>query len=321
MKASFFGCCRWVLLISISILLVSCGDTERSENRTIKIGYLAIAATTPLFVAVEEGVFDEYGISVELIEFRTSNEIAVAAAAGHIDFIGIGATNAVIDVMNESNAIFELFLVNAYVKRPNNQSSDFLLASKDITSFEQLSGKTIAFMPGSIGRVFAAEIFPANGIELEDINYVEISPPQWLPAMMSGRVDAVTALEPFGTMIMSELDVNVLIDGYYAEVMPRVPVSGAWFIDGALSEEEEEKIINVYKDVLSIVEGDRSIAQAALTKNTSIPEQYIEDIRLNYWYIIEDEGDRKSAIDFAELFAKNGGINRVPDKEWLWSSR
>ena len=315
---------RAILILIVVAITLTAGylvlDLRKAENSdSIKVGYLAISATTPLFVGIEEGIFDKYGLDLELVEFRTSNEIVAAAAVGRIDFIGIAATNAAIDAMNETGSQFQLFLVNAYVKRPDLQSSDFLIGQPGVDSFEALRGKTIAFMPGSIGRVFAEEIFPANGITIDEIDYVEMSPPQWLPAFRAGQIDAVTALEPFGTMIMENTDFSMIVDGYYAEVLPRVPVSGAWFIADALTKEQESSFVAAYAEILKRIESDRNIATSSLAKYTNFPPEIINRIRLNEWYLINDDDSRKSANDFAILFARNGGIGSLPQEGWLWA--
>lgn len=292
------------------------------KSAEVRIGYLAISSALPLFVAVNEGLLEQQGIKVKMIEFKSSNEVAVAAATKQIDIIGAGATNAILDAMATSNVGMRMFVANEYVKRPNGQSSDFLLARPEIKSMADLKGKKVAFMVGSVGRVFADEILPKHGLSISDIQYVEIPPPQWQAALSSGAIDAVTALEPFATNILKHSKVNILIDGYYAEVMPRVPASGAFFVDGALTPADEKRVVDAFRKAISIIETDKSKSLAALERFTQTPKDVLPDLRFLEWSVLDDPKARQAAQSLAEIFAKNKGIQKLPaGSSWLWEPR
>jgi len=88
----------FIAIVVVAAIILGFNRWSQSDsNDPVKIGYLAIGAGLPLFVAEEEGFFAEQSVEVELIEFRSSNDIASAAVAGRIDVIGTGATNAMLD--------------------------------------------------------------------------------------------------------------------------------------------------------------------------------------------------------------------------------
>ena len=61
-----------IILILVGVLFFS----QNKENReVIRIGYLPITASLPLFIAQEKGYFTEQGLNVELVKFETSNQV------------------------------------------------------------------------------------------------------------------------------------------------------------------------------------------------------------------------------------------------------
>lgn len=312
----------FALLLSIvgGVFLVS-RDSEQ-QDEPVKIGYLAIGAGLPLFVAEQKGYFEEEGLNVELIEFKSSNDIASAAVAGRIDLIGTGATNAMLDANSETGAKFRLFLVNNYVKRPAAGSTDFVIAraGSGVKSFVDLKGSTVAIFPGSVGEVFASAVVPKLGLQTDDLATVSMAPPQWLPALQSGSIDAVLgAVEPFATQIIEDGVGEVIVDGYYAELMQSVPASGAWFIEGALTNEQERGFVAAFGKALKDIRDDEKGARPALSAYTSISDDLVKKIRLQDWMLITEDGVSESALSFAQAFYDAGGIQELPqDNSWLW---
>nr|VFK29753.1 MAG: ABC-type nitrate/sulfonate/bicarbonate transport system, substrate-binding protein [Candidatus Kentron sp. MB] len=293
--------------------------SRTQQSMKLKIGYVAIAGALPLFVAEKYGYFREAGFETELIEFKSSNEIAIAAAIGKIDLVGICATNAIIDAAVTSSSEFRAFLLNGYTKPgEKEQATDYLLARKGIT-LDQLKGKKVAFFPGSISRVFANLIFPRFGLGVEDMEYMEMSPPNWVSAMESGVIDAVTAVEPFAQMLRDRGHVDVLIDGYYAEVMPDVPLSGAWFVAERLPMEAERRIYSAFGRSLELIGSEREKALRAFSDFTRIHPDVYNKIGLNRWRLIEDAEARESIRKFVAILLESGEIRKAP-ASYLWVS-
>nr|VFK42813.1 MAG: ABC-type nitrate/sulfonate/bicarbonate transport system, substrate-binding protein [Candidatus Kentron sp. TC] len=324
----FTGLSVIAVIILVWALLPKSPDTDyadEGEPRTrpatqLKIGYVTIAGALPLFVAEKYGYFREAGFETELVRFKSSNEIAIAAATNKIDLVGICATNAVLDAAVASSTRFGAFLLNGYTKpSETEQATDYLLARKGIT-LEQLKGKRIAFFPGSISRVFANLIFPRLGLAVEDVEYIEMSPPNWISAMETGVVDAVTAVEPFAQMLRDRGRVDVLVEGYYAQVMPNVPLSGAWFVAGRLPADAEARIYSAFGRALDLIQSDRERALRAFSDFTKISPDVYRRIGLNRWRLIEDDEARESIRRFVAILLESGELRKAP-ASYLWAPR
>ncbi len=281
------------------------------QGDVVKVGYLAIAAALPIFVAEEEGFFAAHGINVELVEFQSSNEIAAAAAAREIDFIGIGATNAVLDVGFDADQIFSAVLLNGYTKGTTERKpTDYLLARTGV-DLQNLKGKKVAFFPGTISRVVANIVLPKYGLTVDDIQYIEMPPPEWQPALATGAIDAVNAVEPFATQILNEEEAHPLIKGYYAEVMPDAPLSGAWFLSGHLSKSQELAIYKSLNEAVDFINADNIRATQHFDHYTNIHEETFSQIGLNHWQVTTEAPAADRLIKFANILQSKQAIKGI----------
>lgn len=303
---------------AVTASLSACnGETGQTKLRA---GYVKVLVALPFMFAARFGIFKEAGLDVAVSEFANSNDVATAGITGTVDFVGAGATNAALDAMTAANRIMTIFTMNNYVRRPNLQSTDFLLSLPEYKTIESLRGQPVAFFPGSFGKMFARLILPSYGLRVEDVEYVEMQPPQWLPALQSGSIKAVTALEPVASKIMATLPVNVLIDGYYAHVMQNVPASGTWFLRGHLDKATEVRIHDAIMQAVQILTIDRKRAVSAIQELFSLERSIAEKVRMPAWHSSLDPTGRAALKRYGELLATRGGIARPlpPADAWIW---
>lgn len=321
MQKIFIGALLSLLVVGIAWVAVKQPEPAEQQEKIV-IGYLPITAALPLFVAKEQGYFLEQGLEVELVEFKTSNDVMAAAQSGHIDLIGTSATNASLDAMSSVGVDVEMFIANNYVKRPDGKSTDFVLVRKDleIDNMSDLKGKNVAFFPGSVGRVFAKALFPKYGLSVNEVSYIELPPDQWLPALQSGSIDAVVgAVEPFAALILDAGAAEILVDGYYAELVSPAPASGAFFIKGRLSEEQEGSVVTAYRSAVTHIDENETEAIKTLLTYTSVPESVLANVNLQEWTFTDDPNTAQAAKAFAATLFKHGGIQGDPSTiDWLW---
>ncbi|HEX8125267.1 MAG TPA: ABC transporter substrate-binding protein [Allosphingosinicella sp.] len=302
-------------------MLVPALGACKSRPNSLRAGYVKVLVALPFMFAHRQGLFQQAGLQVDVTEFGNSNDAATAGVTRAVDFIGAGATNACLDAMTAANSTLTLFTMNDYVRRPNLQSTDFLLSLAQFKTIESLRGQPVAFFPGSFGKMFARLILPTLGLRVEDVQYVEMQPPQWLAALKSGAVKAVTALEPVASKIMASMKVNVLVDGYYASVMQRVPASGSWFLKGHLERATEQKIHDSMMEAVRILSSDRPRAVAAIQELFSLEKAVAEQVRMPEWRSSTNADGRAALNRFGQLLAARGGIQRPPppNGSWIWA--
>src|SRR5690554_5497945 len=61
------------------------GD-EDQEVLSLKVGVIPIIDTAPIYMARENGIFEEHGLEVELVEGQTGAAAVAAITSGELDF-------------------------------------------------------------------------------------------------------------------------------------------------------------------------------------------------------------------------------------------
>tara|TARA_R110002073_G_scaffold8068_1_gene45118 strand:+ start:17014 stop:18018 length:1005 start_codon:yes stop_codon:yes gene_type:complete len=296
-----------VLSLFILSFVAGCGQDPVS----VRIGYLPIAAELPLFVAVEQGYFADEGINVELIRMASSNDLANAATAGRVDVLAGAASNVVFDVGTTSGQHHELILLNPYSNAPGHVT-DYLIArdaalTPDIPSLE---GKRVASFPGSVNRIFVRLIFEKYGLAWGNYEYVEMLPANWEPALASGAIDAVSALEPSATQIIEDGAGVSIFSGLYADLMPNVPLSGHWLSRGFIDTAEPETLASVlraYERAVQFIRQNEDQAKQYLVTYANVREDILDHVNLNPWMTL-GEIQGAEVQNFADLLAREGAL-------------
>lgn len=291
----------------------------------LRVGYLAVAAELPLFVAVERGFLKQEGIEVDLMKFTSSNDLGVAATADRVDIMAGTASNVVFDIASTSGKHHQAFAFNIYSNRTGHVTDHMIVkAGSDIQQLTQLRGRRIASFPGSVNKIFVQLILEKHGVPRDSYQYLEMSPPNWGPALHSGAIDAVSALEPTATQIIhDEIGVSIF-PGFYADLMPDVPLSGHWISADFLSRADPEQVrafIRAYRKAIDFCRHHESEARAYLVKYANVRPDIVDQVNLNLWWTQED-WDAARLQAFVDLLATNGALlKRIDVKSFLMPSR
>lgn len=272
-----------LLLVLVVVFLCSCNSNQSNK---LRIGYVPIAVGLPLFVAVEEGYFEEEGFEVEMIRFTSSNEVGNAGTSNQVDIL-LTASNVILDIGHVSGKKHKLIITNNYPDSPGH-IADYLLVrdTTEISNIQDLKGKKIGIFPGSVIKVFCNLILQNNGLEPDDYELIELSTKDWAVALKSGQIDALSALEPSGSQIVLDGLGYKIVDGFYAKLMPNVPLSGHWISSDyyqKYGKEKTDKIIRAYDKAVKLISTNPSKAKSHLLNYANIREDVLNKVELNPW--------------------------------------
>lgn len=315
----WIGICVFLAVVAIFAATQFAVIKSHTKKPTVRIGYVNLAASLPLFVAHDAKLFEEEGLAVEMIEFKSGNDLAVAGATKQLDVMATLATNAAIDAMSTSNSRFRVFMVNTY-KPANDQglATDYLLARPGL-NIGDLRNRTIAFFPGSVSRVAARIVLRKHGLNEKDYRYLELSPPQWLPSLKSGQIDAVLGIEPFATQIMDEGVAVPVIRGFLNEMSPTPPLSAFWFTANLEDAHTQDAVVKVFRKAVSQIEQDNRQSRDILTKRTAIAPDVASRITLNDWRFVDDPDVINALEKFVQVLGEEQAIKPAPpSSEWIW---
>ena len=195
----------------------------------LTVGVIPIVDTAAIWLGVDEGIFEKYGLDVPLDVAQGGAAIAPAVVSGDYQF---GFSN-VVSLLIASSKGLPLQIVAPGNFSTGDTSADIgaVVAKPDsgIASPADLAGKTVAVNTlNNIGDVTVKEVVEKAGGDPESIQFVEMGFPEMPAAVAGGQVDAAWILEPFLTITKDQGAEVVTYN--FAEVDPvTLATTVGWF--------------------------------------------------------------------------------------------
>ncbi|MDT8858922.1 ABC transporter substrate-binding protein [Alkalihalobacillus sp. MEB130] len=289
------------LLSALLIMLTACGaeesssessTTEGSDSSTepaeelisFKIGINKIGALTNVWAAEQLGIFEEYGLDVELIEFRSGAEAINAQRSGEVHVVNSFPGAAM--VANEQG--FDLVAVaqNETAKAEGPDSGAIIVQEdSEIQSLSDLAGKKIAVYNLRNQLVIALNnLIEEAGVSPDDVELVEVPFSSMYDTLINNQVDAVSTVDPYTTQILTSGEGRV-ISWNYVESIPEQPL-GAWFARADYVNENEEAISRFNAAISESMEymlEDEDRAREHIVEFTGIDADLVNEMPMIGW--------------------------------------
>lgn len=193
--------------MSVMALVASaaaCGggsDTAGADGSLDKVSFQLQTAEngswTPVWYGKSKGIYEKYGIDLEILPGTTSQTAAETVARGKADF----GTNSFANIILNNVAGNEL----VGVSEPLRGGNTGLLVSKDsgITSFKDLPGKQVIVATGSSLLPLWQVALKNSGVKESDIKVNTLTPAAADPAFAAGQADANFSTFPFNEPTIS----------------------------------------------------------------------------------------------------------------------
>jgi NitT/TauT family transport system substrate-binding protein len=161
----------------------------------VVVGALPVLDTAGLQVALKEGFFKQAGLNVTVKSVTQSTVAIPDLLHGSIDVIGGG--NYVSFLEAQANGTFPVQFLAPAVDCTTNSYGVAAMPSSGITKASDLAGKTIAVnLTQNIQTLTTDAVLKAAGVT-SAAKYVQIPFPDMVAALKAGRVNAISAVEPF----------------------------------------------------------------------------------------------------------------------------
>ena len=189
MKKIISGLMAGVLAFS----LTACGKKSDDSN-TIKIAYLPITHSLALLETADE-LAAQTGLQVELVKYGSWPELLDALNTGRVD----GASVLIELAMKSKEQGVGIKAVAL-----GHKDGNIIITSPDITSAEDLKGKTLAIPHRqSSHNILLNDALASVGLTINDINITELAPTEMPSALAGGQIDGYCVAEPFGAKAVS----------------------------------------------------------------------------------------------------------------------
>lgn len=283
-----------ILLFYLGSMSQVSGQTMPAGKEPInfKVGYPAVSTSLPLFVGLEEGLFEKKGLRIEAVPYETANEIVDALAAGDIQATAVCADYPWLSLAAEQKEVFRLY---AWEMLDTIIPFDLILARKGsgIQQLADLEGRKIATFPGSQLKHYL-ELILRNALgHLPPITVLELSPADQLQALASGQVDALFTLEPMALMAVLQ-DIGQVIStspiSRYIGNGQAFPAASFAISTAALRDrpKESRKFIQAMEKSIRMINRDQEQYRYLYPRFTNISAELAPQIPVTKYAVLKD---------------------------------
>jgi NitT/TauT family transport system substrate-binding protein len=190
----------------------------------VKVAIVSSLASAPIFVAEAKGDFRDEGLVPELVRFDSAAPIAVAVAAGDIDFGSAGlnaafftlAHQGILKIIGSGNSEYKGFQGLGYVV--SNQAY-----AAGVQRFEDLRGRSVAITQTGTALHYALDlVLQKHGIALADVRVLSLQSNQNIAsAIAGGQADAAVLSGPNIYALVNKGNARLL--AWYSDELKQSP--------------------------------------------------------------------------------------------------
>jgi NitT/TauT family transport system substrate-binding protein len=168
----------------------------------------------PLVIAEERGLFEQYGVEVELVITANNEETRQLLITKQVDL----ATAVTFDPVAQAAAGLPIQIVWLF---DTSSGGDVVVGNRDVQTPADLRGKRIGLRYGSFSHAFIQSALTHYDIDESEVQFVNLSEDQIPAALASGQIDAGHTWEPYlsdavangGRIVFTSADVpSVIMD-------------------------------------------------------------------------------------------------------------
>ncbi|MCD7836909.1 MAG: ABC transporter substrate-binding protein [Lachnospiraceae bacterium] len=195
-----------LVLLSLALSVIGCGRKE-SEGKT-KVVLTEVAHSifyAPMYVAIEEGYFDEEGIELELVNGFGADKVMTAVLSGDTDIGFMGSESSIYTYVGGTQD----YVVN--FAQLTQRAGNFLVARESIEDFswDMLRGKEVlGGRAGGMPEMVFEYILEKNGIDPENDLSIDqsIDFGSTAAAFSGGQGEFTVEFEPHATLLEQKGD-------------------------------------------------------------------------------------------------------------------
>ena len=179
---------RLAATAAIAGLLAAPAPAAFAQQEPLKIGYSDWPGWVAWEIGIQKGWFEEAGVDVDFLWFDYVASMD-AYVANRIDAVTM--TNGDALVTGGTGKPSVMILINDY-----SNGNDMLVAKPEIKSVKDLAGKKIGAELGFVGHLLAMTALLENGVDLDDVEFVDTPTDQTASVLAGGDVSAIAAWQP-----------------------------------------------------------------------------------------------------------------------------
>ena len=285
-----------------------------TEVTKIRVAALPIAETGALWAAIDEGIFADHGLEIEVVPAQGGAQAIPALLSGDIQFaIGqpFGPIRA--DLQDLGVAIIGDYADS--LAEGDDVNAVVALGDSGIAAPKDLAGKKVSVNSlGAAGDLTIRAAVDADGGDASTIEFIEVPFPEVKAQLEAGTIDAAWAPDPFRGMVLGEGGVSVMAP--YQVTIPGLSVLTNITTQELIDNDPE--LVAAYSEAmteaLDFAAANEDAVYAAIAAGLDIPVEAAESIILPTFTF---EMDVDSIKTLADLAVKYEYIEQLPDFDRL----
>jgi NitT/TauT family transport system substrate-binding protein len=256
-----------IVLMMFALTAAAVAPPAMAKSEKISFGVLPVVQALPLFVAQDKGFFEEEGVQVELIGFRSGLEKDAAMAAGQIQGYFGDMLTSIIFGANQAS----MRMVATVYNTTGDQRMFAVLAAPGTgkPSLPDLAQKGIAGSSNTVIEYVTTKLLnkEAPGAKLEMVETKNIL--ARIPMLLEGQVAGAVLPEPLVTLV-EKRGATVVADDRGLGITPTTLLFTNEFI-----EQDTDKVkafLKATTRAARFIRENPDGARAAMIKYTRIPE-------------------------------------------------
>jgi len=172
----------------VATLLCGCGKKQTND---VAMAFCTWTGYSPMFIAKEKGYFSEAGINMDIQVIEDESTYTSIITNGSVQFLATAQDPNIKMYANGANSRYVLTM-------DASNGADALVATADITSLDELAGRSVALdKSASSYYFFLTALENGSSITEDDIEVIDMGDTTEAGlAFMSGNVDAAIMWEP-----------------------------------------------------------------------------------------------------------------------------
>jgi len=312
--------------LALAVGAAACGDDEEAgpaggsslsdQKTSITIGLASHVGTyTPLYLAVDEGYFEQEGLDVELVAFQGGSDVLKATIGGSVD-IAVSAPSEMIGGVQQGQPLKAFW-------GGFNQLSFEWWASPSIKSVADAKGKTWGVSRiGSSTDFLTRFLLTQEGLDPDrDARIIGVGPPAGAEAAMKAdKIQVAIAPQP-STFVYEEEGFSKIAElaDHFSQYPMHVSYSTEEF------QRDNPQVVEAYLRALvrgmKLAKSDRAAAEAAMAKYVKVPEKYLAKTYDAYAPGWDETGaipNEKDMDTWWEIGIENKQFKeKLPEDAWL----
>jgi NitT/TauT family transport system substrate-binding protein len=311
------------LLVVLALVMTACVSQVPPASMvspapaltTVKVAYLPVVSNGPLFLAKEEGYFEQQGINVEFEKFQSAAAALPALLNGDIAVSGGGLSPSLINAI--SKGVHVRIVADKGRNSPGACNASGLVVRRElfengtITKTADLKGKKI--MAGNDAAYRVSRILQMGNLSKNDIESVTMDFASGVVALRNGAIDGADLTEPYLSQVLDDKTAVMFIPTSVCTPDYATPL----FYGPAILDKDPEL---GRRFMVAYLQGVRQYNLGKTERNVEILSNYTnldhDLLQRSCWLPIDPSGDlpRKPVRDYMDwMYANNQTTQNLDD--------